>query len=95
MGKTDHCPVWRRLPPLQPAAAWILNWAFPQGWCKSRSRSSRCRWRVGQDAGTEEFETGMPVHLALDRLESVDLSFDLTGAPRGVYSRPYGGDIFL
>jgi hypothetical protein len=30
-----------------------------------------------------------------NRLEAVDLAFDLAGAPRGIYGRCDGGDVFL
>src|SRR5215813_9744277 len=71
------------------------NWALPQFWCVSGSRTRRHRWRVGQHAGAEKIEASAPIHLTLDHLESVNLALDLAGAPGRVDRGANCGEIFL
>ena len=43
---------------------------------------NRDHWQRNQPSA-EEFDAGSPVHLALDRLQSIDVAFDRTIAPSG------------
>jgi hypothetical protein len=57
--------------------------ALFQGTAERLGSSAICVVSGGEkDAATEEIEVGAAVHLALDQLELVDLTFRLTAAPR-------------
>jgi hypothetical protein len=47
-----------------------------------RLREYACSLGFMEDSQPEQIEVGSAVHLSLDELESVDLSFDWTVAPR-------------
>jgi len=53
-------------------------------------------WSAGQEyAFSQQGQAGAAGHLAFDHFEPVDLAFHMAGAPRGIYSRGDGRDVFL
>ena len=51
-----------------------------------RRARNKC-WRVRQDAGAQQVESGSAIHLSLDRLQPINLALYLAGAPRRLHGR--------
>lgn len=62
-------------------------------WGTARHRGAR--GRIGKDASAEKSKAGASIHLTVDGLQPIDLTFYLSGAPLGIYGGGNGGDIFL
>src|SRR3954468_22455115 len=68
----------------------------PQFWCSRLRRRARVRpfWSGGvEDTTAQQVELGATIHVALDRLEPVDLTLDGTVAPGQRQGRPHGIDV--
>jgi hypothetical protein len=78
-------PVWRSRLQIVGGA----EWALPPFLCTSWRRATGCCGRVRQHSSAEEIEAGASIHLTLDRLEAIDLAFDLAGAPLCIHGCDY------